>query len=202
MSTIAFPSEGPAIVAVACCGLGRVSAMVPPWNYDTDAAGTKTKMLVTETLAAIDMSDVTNPAPEAVYRQGWVAGTGSSIPYTITGLGAVKPYLIRFHLCAPSQASEGDYSMTLECAGDGAPSIQSVDVVDAAGGGLIALVMEQQVNSTAGGQIVITATKMAGVTSALLNGFEVIPIVSVVKASLPDYTPTNTPPVKATLPVV
>ena len=169
MGTISAAIQFPLRIAVAA---GERAQDVSPWAQDADASnGTGA---ISEWTGAVDVSNVTSPAPDAVYRCGWTSNlAGTPITYTITGLTAGRTYTVRCHFCAEAGRLADDYGFDLAIAGATTVTTNDIDPV-AEVGTEAAFAVQTNVAANGSGQITITATADGGL--AQLCGFEVLPV--------------------------
>jgi beta-glucanase (GH16 family) len=133
----------------------------------------------------IDVSKVTNPAPQGVYRtERWGPTT-----YTIPNLTPGDSYTVRLHFAETAFAAAGQRAFNV--AVNGAPALTNFDIFVAAGGEFIANVQELKVTADSSGTITIAftaGTNGAPHTNPSLRGIEIIPAVS-----SQDFTISATP---------
>jgi fibronectin type 3 domain-containing protein len=134
----------------------------------------------------IDVSRVTNPAPQGVYRtERWAPTT-----YTVPNLAAGQTYTVRLHLAETAFAAAGQRAFNVTI--NGAPVLTNFDIFAAAGGEFIANL--QQFTATADGSGTITIAFTSGTNGAphknpSIRGIEIIPAGS----SGQDFTIAATP---------
>ncbi len=133
-----------------------------PFAYDTGFSGGGAG----STADAIDVSGVSNPAPQAVYqtyRQG-------SFTYTLAGLTPSAPYTLRLHFADPSSTAAGQRLFDVSV--NGTNVLAGFDIYAAAGGKDKAVVESLHATADAQGQITVGfAYGSAG--TPLVNGIEV-----------------------------
>jgi len=122
----------------------------------------------------INTSEVTNPAPAAVYQTGRIgattaSGVGATFSYTIGGLTAGGNYLVRLHFCETFFTTAG--SRVFNVSINGAQVLTDFDIVAASGGENIANIQQFTEPANASGQLVITFTSVTN--NALISGIEV-----------------------------
>jgi beta-glucanase (GH16 family) len=120
----------------------------------------------------IDVSKVTNPAPQGVYRtERWGPTT-----YTIPNLTPGDSYTVRLHFAETAFAAAGQRAFNV--AVNGAPVLTNFDIFAAAGGEFIANVQEFKATADSSGTIALTFTKGtngAPHTNPSIRGIEIIP---------------------------
>lgn len=156
---------------VACAGNWRAIS-VPNWASDHVASEGTGRISDAEWTGTADVSGLTGAAPEAIYRQGWIAASGS-IQYTVNGLGLDADYLVRVHFAAPFGTSAATYVFDVTVAGDDSQQELDVDPVVRRGAGKGDLV-EFEVTTGESQSITVTITPNASKT-AVICGLEVIP---------------------------
>ena len=135
--------------------------LTTPFVYDTDYSGGFTG----NTAAAIDVSGVTNPAPQAVY-QTYRAG---AFTYTLTGLTPSASYTLRLHFADPSSTAAGQRQFDVSV--NGTAVLTNFDVFAAAGGENKAVVKSLTATANAQGDLVITFAYGAAGTP-FVNGID------------------------------
>jgi outer membrane protein assembly factor BamB len=156
------PPPPPSSIAINAGG-----PAVAPFVADTDFAGGAT----INHANTINTSNVTNPAPAAVYQTARVtttAGSGS-FTYTIPGLTAGTNYLVRLHFAETFWTTAG--SRTFNVSINGTQVLTNFDIFAVAGGENIANVQQFTQAANASGQFVITFTSVKD--KALISGIEV-----------------------------
>jgi Malectin domain/Fibronectin type III domain len=158
-----------------CIDSGSTTA-VSPFVADADFSGGAT----INHANTINTSNVTNPAPQAVYQSARVtttAGSGS-FTYTIPGLTAGTNYLVRLHFAETFWTTAGSRKFNVSI--NGTQVLTNFDIFAAAGGQNIANVQEFTMPANSSGQLVITFTSVTD--KALISGIEI------------DTTTTTPPP--------
>ena len=124
------------------------------------------------TTASIDLSGVSNPAPQAVY-QTWRTGVKKSpnFSYTLTGLAPNSAYSLRLHFAENSVSKSG--ARKFDVTVNGVKVLSAFDVFAAAGGKNKALVKAFPTTADAGGQIVVSFTGVTTAQHPIINGIEV-----------------------------
>jgi hypothetical protein len=113
----------------------------------------------------IDVSAVTNAAPEAVYQDG----RAGNFTYTIPGFAASSSHRVRLHMCETFFDATG--MRTFNVSINGAPMLTNYDIRAAAGAINKAIAPAFTVNASATGQYVIQYTSV--VNQSLLSGIEI-----------------------------
>src|SRR5690242_17611458 len=132
------------------------------WVADQDYSGGSTSTFT----ASINTSNVTDPAPMAVYQtQRWGNST-----YTIPGLTAGDNYTVRLHFaeCNWPGAGEREFNVSI----NGTQVLNNFDILASAGGENIAIVKQFTATANSSGQIVIAFTKGAA-DQATISGIEI-----------------------------
>ena len=113
----------------------------------------------------INTSEVTDPAPAAVYQ----TGRDGNFSYTIGGFTPGTDYLVRLHFCETFFSSAG--SRTFNVSINGTTVLTDFDIYAAAGGQNIANIQAFTEPANSSGQFVIVFTSV--VNNALVSGIEV-----------------------------
>ncbi len=139
------------------------NAAVAPFAVDQYVSG-GTQHSVTNT---INLSAVTNPAPQAVYQ----SERYGNMTYTFPGLAPSAQYTVRLHFAELYWTSTGRrvFSVTI----NGSPVLSNFDIYASAGGNYRALVREQAAVASSSGQIVVKFTTVTD--NASISGIEIIP---------------------------
>ncbi|MGZ3696279.1 MAG: malectin domain-containing carbohydrate-binding protein [Bdellovibrionota bacterium] len=116
---------------------------------------------------AIDMSHVTNPAPQIVYQN---CRYGTNFSYTLPGLEAGASHLVRLHFAETYHTSPG--ARVFNIAINSIPVLTNFDVVAETGGQGIAIVKEFTANADASGNIAIGFSNV--VDNAFVSGIEIV----------------------------
>jgi len=165
---------------------------------DTDVSGGSTAVVSN----TIDMSHVTNPAPQAVYQS---ERFGNSFTYTVPGLVPATSYVARLHFAeiywgAPGGASGGIGSRVFNVAINGTQVLSNYDIYADAGGADIATIKQFQATASVSGTITIQYTTVTN--NAKSSGIEIVPgtlpptatpTATAIPTSTATATPTNTP---------
>jgi Malectin domain/Fibronectin type III domain len=120
----------------------------------------------------INTSNVTNPAPAAVYQSGrdtTAVGPGTTFSYTIGGFTAGTDYLVRLHFCETFFTAAGKRTFNVSI--NGTQVLTDFDIFATAGGENIANIQQFTEAANASGQFVILFT--SEVNNALISGIEV-----------------------------
>ncbi|MFZ3201599.1 MAG: malectin domain-containing carbohydrate-binding protein [Candidatus Acidiferrales bacterium] len=140
---------------------------VPPFVADEDFTGGTT----TSSANAINISNVADPAPAAVYqtaRTSTAAGAGGAFSYTIGGFTPGSVHLLRLHFCDTVSTAAGQRTFNVSV--NGTQVLTSFDIFAAAGKN-IAIIEQGSLPANSSGQFVIQFTGVVG--EALVNGLEV-----------------------------
>jgi streptogramin lyase len=152
-------------------------------NYTADAqftgGGTYTST------AAVDTSNVDNPAPENVYQS---VRYGSSMSYTLSDLTPNASYTLRLHFdevyFGTASGTGGIGSRVFNVTANGTPELTNFDIYQAAGGANRALVEQIPVTANSSGTI---SVNFVGITdNAMVSGLELY------GGTLPTPTPPAT----------
>ena len=120
----------------------------------------------------INTSNVTNPAPAAVYQTARVAataGAGTTFSYTIGGFTASSMHTVRLHFCETFHTTAG--SRVFNVSINGTQVLTNFDIFATAGGQNIANIQQFTEPANASGQYVILFT--SEVNNALISGIEI-----------------------------
>jgi hypothetical protein len=143
---------------------------VQSWVADTGFTGGGVN---TPTVAAIDRTGLTNPAPEAVYQTGRT-GPGAGLSYTIPGFTAGSSHVVRLHFCEtywPPAAGPGAGNRICNITINGTLVLPNFDIFMVAGAKNKAVIQPFTVNANAAGAYVIQF--MATKDQCLVNGIEI-----------------------------
>ncbi len=135
---------------------------VGSWSSDEDYSGGWSAVVS----SAIDLSRVTNPAPQAVYQS---QRTGAAFSYTIGNLVAGGAYNVRLHFAESFFRSAG--ARLFGVALNGAQVLSNFDIYSAAGGQNIAVVRTFSARADSTGRIAIAFR--AAANNASVAGIEV-----------------------------
>jgi uncharacterized protein YjdB len=122
------------------------------------------------TTTAIDMSAVTNPAPEAVY-QSQRNGIERNNPYYFNGLTPNASYTLRLHF-AEINPTAGWNSKRFHVIVNGDTVLKMFDIYAAAGGRYKAIVREFPVTASSTGKVAVKFDIYTGTSS--VNGMEIV----------------------------
>ena len=128
------------------------------------------------TTSTIDMSGVTNPAPQAVYQDNRYG----TCTYTITNLTPNATYWVRLHFAESYWTAAGQRLFNVSI--NGASALSSFDIFAAAGAQNKAVIREAYGSATSTGQMVIQFTTVKD--NAQINGIEVLQPKPLVPAGL------------------
>jgi hypothetical protein len=160
---------------------------VPPVNYKVNGGNSAISPFVasaglitaTNTINqytrgnAIDMSGVTDPAPQGVYQSElWVNGT---LTYTFTGLNAGGNYKVRLHFAELFHTAAGSRRFDVEV--NDQLLLDDYDVVAVTGARYKAVVEETIATASAGGVITLDFIKGPN-DNPKINGIEIIDVSS------------------------
>ncbi|GAC1613405.1 MAG: hypothetical protein NVS4B5_00350 [Vulcanimicrobiaceae bacterium] len=135
---------------------------------------------------AIDLSGVTNAAPQSVYQNG---REGSTVAYAIPGLTANAPYSVRLHFAEPFYTTTGQRMFNIFM--NGAQVATNYDIVAAAGAPNRAVVKTVATNADGSGSLSIKLVGMSN--NARIDGIEIQTSNASVSTPSPATAPTATP---------
>ncbi len=140
---------------------------ISTWSRDPGPASGSTGTYITR--AGIDLSGVTQPAPQAVYQS---TRYGNAFTYTLGGLVPGGAYSVRLHFAEPYVTGVGQrlFNVTI----NGAPAAWNLDVFALAGAQNRAVTRSFGTNANAAGQITIAFAGVNGV-QAEVSGIEIAP---------------------------
>jgi hypothetical protein len=118
------------------------------------------------TTSTIDLSGLTNPAPQAVYQ----TDRYGSCTYTITNLTAGATYWVRLHFAETYWTAAGKRVFNVSV--NGASVLNSFDIFAVAGAQNRAIIREFYMSANGSGQMVIQFTTVTD--NAKVNGIEVL----------------------------
>jgi hypothetical protein len=150
-----------------CIDSGSTTA-VSPFVADEDFTGGAT----INHANTINTSNVTNPAPAAVYQTARVAataGAGTTFSYTIGGFTAGSMHTVRLHFCETFWTAAG--SRVFNVSINGTPVLTNFDIFATAGGQNIANIQQFTEAANASGDYVLTFT--SDTDKALISGIEI-----------------------------
>jgi len=145
---------------VICIDSGSTTA-VSPFVADEDFTGGATL----DHANTINTSNVTNPAPAAVYQ----TARDENFSYTIGGFTPGTNYLVRLHFCETYFTAAGD--RTFDVTINGTQVLTDFDIYATAGGTNIANIQQFSEAANSSGDYVITTTNV--VNQALVAGIEI-----------------------------
>jgi hypothetical protein len=151
-------SSGPATVYRINCGGSAVS----PFTADQFSSG-GTVRTVTNT---INVSGLTNAAPQAVYQ----SERYGNVTYTLPSLVAGAAYTVRLHFAELFQTAAG--RRLFNVAINGATVLSSFDIFATTGAAFKATLREFSTTASSSGQIVIQLTTVTD--NATIEGIEII----------------------------
>jgi len=159
----ATPASAPNPVLEINSGGASVGAFLADTGFSGGQAASTT--------AAINLSGVSYPAPQAVY-QTWRTGVKKSpnFSYTLTGLASGTAYALRLHFSENSLAKSG--ARKFDVFVNGAKVLSAFDVFASAGGKNTAVVKAFNTTASAGGQIVVSFTGVTPAQPPIINGLE------------------------------
>ena len=143
-----------------CIDSGSTTA-VSPFVADEDFTGGAT----IDHANTINTSNVTNPAPAAVYQTARVG----NFTYTIGGFTAGSSHNVRLHFCETYFSTTG--SRTFDVSINGTQVLTDFDIVAASGGKNIANIQQFSEAANSSGQYVIVFTSV--VNQSLISGIEI-----------------------------
>jgi hypothetical protein len=160
----ATPSAAPVFVIEINSGGGNAS----PFVADTGYSGGQTA----STTAAIDVSGLSYPAPQAVY-QSWRTGVkkAANFSYALGGLAAGSAYSLRLHFAENSLARSG--ARKFDVTVNGAKVLSAFDIYANAGGKNKALIKTFNTTANGSGQIVVSFTAVTAAQPPIVNGIEI-----------------------------
>ncbi|MFZ3200806.1 MAG: malectin domain-containing carbohydrate-binding protein [Candidatus Acidiferrales bacterium] len=135
--------------------------LVSPFVADEDFTGGAT----TSHPNTINTSNVTNPAPAAVYQ----TGRDGNFSYTIPGFTAGTNYVVRLHFCETYFTTSG--SRTFNVSINGTQVLSNFDIFATAGGQNIANIQQFTMPANSSGQFVIVFTSV--INNSLVSGIEI-----------------------------
>jgi len=136
---------------------------VGTWSADEDVTG-GTAVTTTKT---VDLTGVTNPAPEAVYQSNHFG----NFTYSFGGLTAGSSQTIRLHFAETYWTAVGSRIFNVSI--NGAQVLTNFDIVSAAGAANKAVIEQFTANADSGGRVTIQFATVKD--NAQVNGIEVLP---------------------------
>jgi len=160
----ATPSAAPVFVIEVNSGGGNASPFVADTGYSGGQAASTT--------AAIDLSGLSYPAPQAVY-QSWRTGVkkAANFSYALGGLAAGSAYSLRLHFAENSLARSG--ARKFDVTVNGAKVLSAFDIFANAGGKNKALIKTFNTTANGSGQIVLSFTAVTAAQPPIVNGIEI-----------------------------
>jgi hypothetical protein len=157
-------------------GGGAVGAWTADAFFDTGNTATTT--------SAIKLGGVTNPAPQEVYQ----SERYGNFTYTLPNLSTTTTYTLRLHFAEFYWTSPGQRVFNVSV--NGSPVLTNYDIVQDAGGPLIAVAKDFSTMSDSSGNITISFGTV--VDNAKVSGIEVLDPSNVATPPAPP-TPTGPP---------
>ena len=136
---------------------------VGTWSADQDVTGGTT---VTNT-KTVDLTGVTNPAPEAVYQ----SNRFGNFTYSFGGLTAGSSQTVRLHFAETYWTAVG--SRIFDVSVNGTQMLTNFDIISAAGAANKAVIEQFTANADSGGRVTIQFATVKD--NAQVNGIEVLP---------------------------
>jgi beta-glucosidase len=173
----------PVLAQSALIQINAGGPAVSPFVADEDFSGGSTISHAN----TINTSNVTNPAPAAVYQTGRdtsAVGPGTTFTYTIPGFTAGTNYLVRLHFCETYFTTAG--SRVFNVSINGTQVLTNFDIFAAAGGQNIANIQQFTEPANSSGQFVILFTSVTN--NALISGIEIDSA-----STSPDFSISATP---------
>jgi hypothetical protein len=175
------PPPGGTAIRISAGGPGAdPAAWMPAYSADTDYSGGT----AAGSGASIDLTGVTNPAPESVYQYN----RGGNFTYTIPNLTPGAAYTVRLHFAETYWTTTGQRVFNVSI--NGQPALTHFDIIAAAGGPDKAVAETENATADANGQISIQFTSV--VDNAEVSGIEILSGSSSTGGT-PTPTPTATP---------
>ena len=161
-------SATPAAVPIPVIEINAGGGSTGSFVADTGFSGGQSA----STTAAINLSGVSYPAPQAVY-QTWRTGTkkAANFSYTLGGLTPSQAYTLRLHFSENSVAKSGGRKFDVTM--NGVKVLSAFDVFANAGGKNKALIKSFSTTSNGSGQIVVSFTSVTAAQPPIVNGIEV-----------------------------
>jgi len=159
------PDPAQAGIFVNCGGVAA-----SPFVSDTNYVGG----VVASTGSAINLSEVTNPAPQAVYQTNRYAspGAGNSFTYTLGGFTPNATYLVRLHFAEDYFNSAGARLFNVSI--NNQRVLTNFDIFAAAGGEDVANIQQYWATSDTNGAFTIVFSN-GSKNNAQCNGIEIDP---------------------------
>ncbi|HEV3026288.1 MAG TPA: malectin, partial [Planctomycetota bacterium] len=132
------------------------------WSADADFD----TGLTATTTSAIDVGSVHGPAPQAVYQ----SERYGNFTYTLPNLSPSTPYTVRLHFAEFYWTTTGQRVFNVSL--NGSPVLTNYDIVQDAGGPLVAIVKDFSTSSDSNGNLTISFSTV--VDNAKVSGIEVV----------------------------
>jgi hypothetical protein len=176
------PAIAHGTVFVGTDSIQAFGLLAPPATIQIDSGGGAAGTYVADTdvagghgntfTQAVDVSGVTNPAPQAVYQSKRTGNPpNSGFTYTIPGLVAGVSYKVRLHFVESLWTAPGQRLFNVAI--NGTTVLTNFDIFAAAGKQLKAVVEEFAATANANGQVVIAFT-YGPKANPLVSGVEVL----------------------------
>lgn len=160
----AFGLKPPQTVATAInSGGGAVGSFLA----DTDVTGGHADTFTNQ----VDTSEVTNPAPQAVYQSKRTGSDGVGFTYTVPNLNPGASYTVRLHFTESTWTAPNQRLFNV--AVNGTQVLANFDIFQAAGGAFKAVVEQFAATANSSGQIVIQYS-YGSAGNPLASGVEVL----------------------------
>jgi chitinase len=163
-----FATAKPAAAQSEVIAINAGGPAVSPFVADVDFSGGAT----INHANTINTSNVTNPAPAAVYQSARVTatvGAGTTFSYTIPGFTAGSMQTVRLHFAETFHTTAG--SRVFNVSINGTQVLTNFDIFATAGGQNIANIQEFTEAANSSGQYVIVFTTVTD--KALISGIEI-----------------------------
>lgn len=169
VSAIGVSSTAPTagmIIGINCGGAATGS-----WVADIHATG---GAAIGPNLTTVDISHITNPAPQLVYQymRGGYNSQSECFKYVIPGFNFGNTYGVRLHLNEPSVTHTGARSFNISAQGD--PVVYTYDIFQASGARDVGVTLDFDVVADNGGDITLVwADSIGNPAGALVCGIEI-----------------------------
>lgn len=160
--TLNIPSPTPTPTLAVPYGINTGGSAVSGYVADRNFSGGS---LYTST-SSVDLTGVTNPAPEVVYK----SVRYGNFTYTLPNLSPNTDYLLRLHFNELYWNSAG--SRVFDVSVNGTQVLNDYDIYQVAGGKNKAVVSEIPVTANSSGNLVVQFSTV--VNNAMVNGLEVV----------------------------
>jgi hypothetical protein len=169
IASATFTLDASVLVYAINSGGGAAPPFVADIHYDTG------NTFITGSV--VDVSQVTDPAPLAVYQsERW----GNAFNYTLPNLKPNAPYKVRLHFAEIYWTNQGQ--RVFNVAINGTQVLGNFDIVAEAGSSLKAIIREFTTHADANGNIVIAYTTI--VDNAKSSGIEVLALPAAVSGKI------------------